>query len=510
MTKSEMQSEPQHQRLQPAGGAGEGGAGEGPVSATFELWATRLLLIYFGLRLVFFALCLAPFVPPDEVSHAGLCKVFSTVFLLPDNGPGTYQYGLVTNIPWLYYWTMGKLLHLNIFGLPDLVFLRLLNIPLAFATVYFATRLLRLVTGDRLTRLLLLVLLTNTAMFSLLSASVSYDNLTNLLAVLAIYYTFAFYRQRSGSLLVAALLCQLAGCLTKVTLLPLALVLDLLLAAWTLSRWRQSAAELRAYLTSRGHALWQVPLILVLLGLNLQLYGGNYLRFGTLAATMSRVLTPEISMQDRIGARENIFSLYESGKISYMDALQLAGEMTNPGDKSDTFFLLMNYQGLRANPALWMGPLAYTGVWLQEMSSTIFGIKAHLPMYKGTRYLVPVYLVLALALAGFLTRWRPRDSGWLPGALALIAGYYALVLLVKVNYPAYTYYGTPGITLQGRYLFPVLVPIYLLVCRYLLELFRAQRPRTVLALATALLFIAYDFPWFLAHAGAQWYAWLPQ
>jgi hypothetical protein len=510
MTESEMQSEPKHQRLPPAGGAGKSGAGEGPVSAVFELWTTRLLLLYFGLRLVFFALSLAPFVPPDEVTHAGVCKVFSTVFLLPENGPGTYQYGLVTNIPWLYYWSMGKLLHLNVFGLSDLVFLRLLNIPLAFATVSFGIRLLRLVTDDRLTRLLLLVLLTNTAMFSLLSASVSYDNLNNLLAVMATYYALAFYRQRTGSLLAVALLCQLAGCLTKTTMIPLAALLDMLLAAWILSRWRQSGAMLRGYLTSRGRALWQVPLILLLLGLNLQLYGGNYLRFGTFAANMSKVLTPEIAMKDRIGARENIFSLYESGKISYMDALLLAGEMTHPGDKSDTFFLLMNYQGLRANPKLWMGPLEYTGVWLREMSSTTFGIKAHLPMYKATRYLVPVYLVLALALAGFMARWRPKDAGWLPGALALLAASYAGILLVQVNYPAYTYYGTPGITLQGRYLFPVLVPIYLLVCRYLLELSRAERPRVVLALGAALLFIAYDFPWFLAHAGAQWYSWLPQ
>jgi len=510
MSESEMQSEPKHPRLPPTGGEGEIRAGKGALSATCALWSSRLLLVYFGLRLVFFALSLAPFVPPDEVTHAGLCKVFSTVFLLPENGPGTYQYGLVTNIPWLYYWTMGKLLHLNVFGLPDLVFLRLLNIPLAFGTVCYALRLMGLLTGDRLTRLLLLVLLTNTAMFSLLSASVSYDNLTNLLAVMAIYYALAYYRYRTGNLLAAALLCQLAGCLTKITLLPLALVLDLLLAAWILYRRRESLAELRAYLTSRGHALWQVPLILVLLGCNLQLYGGNYLHYGTLAATMSVVLTPEISLQDRIGARERIFSLYESGKISYMDALQMTGEMTHAGDKSDTFFLLMNYQGLRANPKLWLGPLAYTKIWFQEMSSTIFGIKAHLPMYKGTRYLAPVYLVLALALGGFLARWRPRVSGWLPGALALISCFYALVLLVKVNYPAYTYYGTPGITLQGRYLFPVLAPLYLLVCYYLLDLFRAERTRTVLALATALLFIAYDFPWFLAHANAEWYAWLPQ
>ena len=506
MTESELKSE----LRQTAGGKVQTCAVEEALSTRVDLWATRLLLFYFGLRLAFLALSLGPSVPPDEVTHAGLCRVFSTVLLLPDNGPGTYQYGLVTNVPWLYYWTMGKMLHLNIFGISDLVFLRLLNIPLAFGTICFAVRLLRLLTRDRLTRLLLLVMLTNTAMFSLLSASVSYDNLANLLAVMAIYYAFAFYRNGTGCLFAATLLCQLAGCLTKITLLPLALVLDLLLAAWIVDRWRPFIPSLSVYLSSRGHALWQVPLVLVLLGLNLQIYGGNYLHYGTLAATMSSVLTPEISMQDRIGARERIFSLYESGKISYMDALQMTGEMTSRGDKSDTFFLLMNYQGLRANPKLWMGPLAYTKVWFQEMASTVFGIKAHLPMHKTARYLVPVYLVLALALVGFLARWRPRFCGWMPASLAFIACFYAGVLLFRVNYPAYTYYGTPGITLQGRYLFPVLAPIYLLVCHYLMQLFRAARPRMVLALAASLLFIAYDFPWFLAHATAEWYAWLPR
>ena len=80
-----------------------------------------------------------------------------------------------------------------------------------------------------LPRLLLLVALTNTAMFSLLSASVSYDNLTNLLAAMAVYYLFAFFKNRSADQLAASILCQLAGSLTKMTFLPLVLALNLLL-----------------------------------------------------------------------------------------------------------------------------------------------------------------------------------------------------------------------------------------------------------------------------------------
>jgi hypothetical protein len=469
------------------------------------------MLTYFGLRLLFLALNVSPFAPPDEVTHAGLCKIFASVFLLPDNSSQTYEFGLVTNSPWLYYWSMGKLLHLNIFGLPDLVFLRLLNIPLAFGTVLFAWRTLLLLTDDRLIQLLLVVVMTNTAMFSLLSASVSYDNLTNLLAAMAIYYLFAFFKERSEGLLAASILCQLAGCLTKVTFLPLVLGLGLLFLIHESRNLGGLPASVRHYLQTLNLRGWiSILAIFVALGMNLNLYGRNYLNYGVLYPSMQQVLSPETAMQYRLAARGLIFNQYREGKISYMDALLLAGEIKHPGDKSDTFYLLMNYENLKRNPNLWMTPFQYLKVWFESVAATIFGIKAHLPMYKDSRYLIPIYLLFAFSLSGFIARWRPGQSGWLPPCLALIAGYYAGFLLYRVNYDNYLNYGVPGITLQGRYLFPIMGPFYVLLCIYLLRLFRSDYIRISLALATAILFIAYDFPWFLAHATPNWYEWMPQ
>jgi hypothetical protein len=131
-------------------------------------------------------------------------------------------------------------------------------------------------------------------------------------------------------------------------------------------------------------------------------------------------------------------------------------------------------------------------------------------MYKSSRYLIPIYLVMALSLIGFVFRWRPRQSGWLPPCLAAVACCYAGYIMYKVNYNAYLHYGTPGVTLQGRYLFPVIGPIYVLLCHYLLQLFRSHKINLVLALTTALLFIMYDFPWFLMHSTPQWYEWMPR
>ena len=481
------------------------------VSPAVLKWAVSILLTYFGIRLVYLALNISSFVPPDEVTHAGLCNIFATVFLFPDNSPQTYEFGLVTNIPWLYYWAMGKLLHLNAFGLPDLVFLRFLNIPLAFGTVLFVRKTLLLLSNDRLTLILVITVMTNTAMFSLLSASVSYDNLTNLLAAMAIYYLFAFFKERSGSLLAASILCQLAGCLTKVTFLPLVLILGLLLLAHELKHLPLFPAALKNYARESKSQVWLYSLaILVTLGLNIQLYAGNYLTYGSLNPGMAEVVSSRNAMQYRIGARETIFQLYTEEKISYMEALIMAGDIKHPGDKSDTFFMLMNYENLKRDPRLWMGPLQYTGVWFESMVGTITGIKGHLLMLKEFRFLLPLYLLTALSLLGFAVRWRPGRSGWLPPGLLLVVCYYAGYLMYKINYSAYLYYGTPGITLQGRYLFPVISPLCVLLSLYLLRLFRSNSVRIPLALATALIFVAYDFPWFLSHATPQWYQWMPR
>jgi hypothetical protein len=483
---------------------------EGFVSAAFLKWATVILLAYFGARLVFFALNISPFVPPDEVTHAGICKIFSKVILFPDNSPATFEFGLVTNTAWLYYWIMGKLLNLNFFGISDLVFLRLLNIPLAFGTVWYTMSLLRLLTDNRLAQLLLIVVITNTPMFSLLSASVSYDNLANLLAAMAIYYEFAFFKNRSGSLLVASLLCQMAGSLTKITFLPLILILNVLLVLNEAKSLKTLPEEFGRQFRTISRRTWLTFLALVIAaGLNLQLYAGNYLRYGAPNPGMSQVISPEVAMQSSLDARGMVFNQYKEGKISYMDALILTGEIKHPGNKADTFYLLMNYEKLKRNPQLWLTPLNYANFWFQTMAASTFGIRAHLGMFKPPLYLLPVYALMALSFLGFIVRWRPRKAGWSPLNLAVVAVSYAGFLIYEVNYDAYLNYGEPSLTVYGRYLFIVMAPIYILMCHYLLRLFRSEAIRNTLALTTALLLVSYDFPWFLMHATAEWYTWLP-
>jgi hypothetical protein len=469
-------------------------------------WPALVLLLYFGLRLLFFAIGIAPQVPPDEVTHFGKSQIFSHFFLLPVNSADSYQYGLVTNIPWLYYWIMGKLLVLDFIGIPELIFLRLCNIPLIFGTVYFAWRMLLLLTKDRLTGLLLLVVMTNTLMLSFLSASVSYDNLTNLLAAMALYYLFAFFKERSGDALALSLLCQLAGCLTKNTFLPLFLILTLVLLLHELRQLPLWPGTLAGFLRSSGRRrMLLVTGILVSVLLNLQLYGGNFLHYKTLEPESFQVLPLEQALQYRLAARTYIFNQFREGRIGLEQAKQMASLVNHEGDRKDTVSLVENYAELQKSGEPLLGLLPYSAIWMLHMLESTYGIKAHLGMSNHGPGFIPLALFLLAALGAFLCRWRPSELQWLPSCYALVALSYAAFLMYLVNFSTYQIYKDIVLSVAGRYLFPVIGPIYVLACYYLMRSSNGGKKRLVILVASSLTFIAADFPFFLANSSASWF-----
>lgn len=471
-------------------------------------WIMMALLVYFGARLLFFAINISPYVPPDEVTHFGVCKIFSKVFLLPENSPDSYQYGLVTNIPWLYYWIMGKILVLNIFGMSDLVFLRILNIPIAFATVYYVWRLLRLLTEDRLTEILVIVAMTNTLMFSFLSASVSYDNLASLMAAMAIFYLFAFFKERRGELLALSFLSLLAGCLTKLTFLPLAIILSILLGLREFKNMRTAASEVNKFFKSSGkRGVVLLSGILIGLLLNVQLYGGNFVRYGTITPSMETVLPLEKAMQYRLAARNHIFNLFKQGKITIEKARDMAAHITHTGDRETAIGLVENYAYAQQAGFKPLGPLPYTAMWILQMLSTSFGIKAHIGMPNHGFSFIPLTVLVLFALAACAVRWRPWDLDWFPTSLMGISVCYAAFLLVKINYPNYIDSTDIVLTVAGRYIFPIMGPVYTVSCLYLMRLFKGEKSRLMLAAFAALALVISDFPFFLSNVTPEWYDW---
>jgi len=468
-------------------------------------WVLAFLIGYFTFRLVYFAVSIAGYVPPDETTHLGLCRIFSG-FFLPDDTPQTYDYGLVTHVPWLYYWVMGKLLLLNVFGIPDLIFLRLANIPIALAALYYSIRLVRLMTDDRLIHLLLVVVMTNTLMLTFLSASVSYDNLLILLATMAIYYHFAFYCRREGVLLGLSWLCQLAGCLTKSAFLPIPLILNILLLISEFSRLKIFPRALVDWWRNTGKTgTLLVAAIFFALVLNLNLYGVNLLTYGKPVPEMMDVLSPDQYMQNRIAARDSIFMGYKEGDIGYSQAMRMSSLIRHPGDRAGTVYLLRNYREHVESKAELMSPLEYLIPWGNRVLQTVYGIMGHISMFARPVTLWPISLLFLLAAGGALLRARSLEKGRLFLQLAAVAVGYLAILIYTFNYQNYYYYSSFDIALQGRYVFPVIAPFYCLFTYFLLRLFNHPRNRLILATLTALIFVASDLPFFLYHATRDWF-----
>lgn len=464
-----------------------------------------LVFFYFAVRIVYFAFQISPAIPPDEDVHFGRCQVYSRVVLLPADSEATYALGPVTGIPWLYYFIMGKILHLNLFPVSDLVFLRLANGVLSLLTVLSGFLWVRLLTSNPLCPLFFVLLLTNTPMFSFLSASVSYDNLVNLLAAGSLYFFHRFLLERNPAALMSFLICLLSGTLTKNTFLPLVPVFLALL----LFHERKSLKALPGLLLPRSGAApvarWVLPaLAALLLILNGTLYVGNYARYGTFVPWAGQILGKENAMKYRIYARERTVNQYRYGKIGYEEALRQAQSIPHPGDRMDALYLLNIAKRYRENPFPLMNRVEYVPTWLTIVLNRTVGIFAHASLRKYS-YPFTIYVVIYLAsLVLFIRYWRPDDGRGMVTDAFVLTLFYALVLMQYVNYPIYLSSLTVGKVVHGRYLFPVIVPLYGMMSFYFLKPF-GGKVQAILLVAVSLYFIWGDFPYFLMHAGPEWF-----
>jgi hypothetical protein len=146
-------------------------------------------------------------------------------------------------------------------------------------------------------------------------------------------------------------------------------------------------------------------------------------------------------------------------------------------------------------------------MWILQMLSTSFGIKAHIGMPNHGFSFIPLTLLILFVLSAYVVRWRPWDMDWFPSSLLGVSVCYAAFIIVKINYPNYVDSTDIVLTVAGRYIFPIMGPIYVVSCIYLMRLFRGDKTRLGLAVFASLVLIFSDFPFFLASVTPEWYAW---
>ncbi len=473
----------------------------------YETIAAISLLLYFSVKLGYFATRIGENVAPDEFTWYGISRLFAGSWLVPPDSPDSYQYGVVARAPYFYFWVMGKALAANVFGVSDLIFLRFVNAAIGLTTVCAGYLLVRRLSVSIFIRLTFLALITNTLMFTFLSAAVNYDNLTNCLAVLALYQGVIFMQEREVTRLLVSLLCILLGCLTKFAFLPYAVFILVVLFYHERKKLLLLPRGLKGVFSPpRAAHLVLVFLSLLAFACNLELYGGNYVKYGRIDPDLERVAGLNAAMQYRIFARNYIVQQFKEGKITYAEAVRMTSLIKFEGDRAGALYLLE--QAAVDKPiknSYRLTRLEYLWPWLQLVSAKTFGIMGHQNMEKAGRELFPYYGILAVALAWFIFTFRPSDLNALALYLIFLTMAYTLVIILLVNYPTYIYSGVIVLALQGRYLFPVLVPAYILVATYAVGKWPRTWQQGIAASTVAAIFIVNEFPWFLANARPEWF-----
>ena len=467
----------------------------------WELAVYGLLLAYFATRVVWLVLRIHPYVPPDEITHIGRVLAYANSWGVPDNGPASFEFGLLDHRPWLYYWGMARTLAFNVFPIPDLFFVRLINGVLGLATAVLAILWVQEWCRNPWARVLFGVLVTNTLMLTGLAGSVTYDNGANLLAAASVLAFTRFRIRRSAKWLLAFGALVLAGCLAKRTFLPL----GALLVVWLLFRERRQLGNLVEHSTAAIRAAtastWALlATVLILGGFTLALYGGNLLDYRSLSPAFDQIVGEENAMQNRVFARARILERFQAGEITIGEARRRARKIRHPGDRGDTIFLLKAAQ-LPASSV--SGRIPYLGRWSWRILKSSMGYLGHRRVEKSDRAIYAYSAVFLLAALLLAWRWRPGASHGVPAdALFLVVGY-ALILMWFVNYPNYQTSRYIELGLQGRYIFPVLLPIYGLVAYGIGEL-APEKTRRWLVVAVAAFYLYGDFPWFLQQIDAKW------
>jgi len=417
-----------------------------------------MLLAFIGTS-TYFALNLKRDIVPDESYHIDVSKHFATTWGFPPDVPETYLYGSLQHKPFLYHWINGRLINGLQLIFPDpgewkiLVLWRLANVLYATLAVIYCYLLAKKIIRGRWWQLLPVFLLTNTLMFVFLAGGVNYDNLTNLCCCAGIYY---LARVLNGETTfqnnLGWMIWILFGMAVKITVLPLAAIMGLI---WVIYLFRnRESLKWKPVLNKKA-----IPLLALFIGLvivNFAIFGLNLLKFHTLTPACNMILTEEQCGQSSVYARDK--SMQAEQKLTLMDMLN-----ENVPD-----------------PYVW-----FDDYWVGTMLRMIYGAMGFRDYFPSDLMVTIYRLWLIAALLAAVRVWKkPSPAVW---GLVATFFFYTLILL-HTNLSSELNTGFKHLGIQGRYLFPVIGALYILIA-YSFSGIHSKMAAGIMALLTLAIFI---------------------
>lgn len=410
----------------------------------------KIILGFFILQAAWIALSAVYPMPFDEDFHFGLIKLYAehgTPFWSA-HPAGAEVYGAMTRDPsYLYHYLMSfpyqvvELFTDSQFA--QIIILRFLNIGLlASSLIIWRRLLLRSGASSALVNTCLLIF-TLIPVVPMLAAHINYDNLIILLVGLVLLITLDIAKelQATKRLNVSKLSLLLAMCmlssLVKYAFLPIFAAILLYLGWQIWRRYRQPRQLGRAFgfglslIDRRRRWLILASLVLVL-GLFLERYGVNLVRYQTPVADCNQVLTVEQCNRYGPWQRDHFLETHKQSTPS-------------------------------ANP------LAYADDWLDGMRSRLFFTLAGPTNQHQTRgpLTLPFWAATAFGVAGFLLLvvygrrlLGAASNRTVLGLFLTVCLVYILVLFFN-GFKLYRQTAVP-VAINGRYLLPILPLLFVM------------------------------------------------
>jgi len=398
------------------------------------------LLIVFFCYAIFIALHIDRGIIPDEISHFAFSKQFSTTIGIPTELPEAYRYGVyITQSPFLFNWINGRLINIVNIILPStsvwwlLVILRIINVLYSLGTIFFCYLFSKEFIKLKWWQLLPVFFLTNTLMFVFLSGGLNYDNLTNLLCFAGLYFLAkvlahnAFLPNSLGWMICIAL-----GCLTKFTVLPLALAMGIVWVTYLIKNRKQ---VLPYKFQGKRIILLSFLLLLLIIG-NLAIYGHNLVVYQSIIPECEDILTEEECKLDFYNMRMEKYGLEEK--------------------------LTMSESIIRGYP----NPIEYFFHWIAIYTSAIFGIGSHRNYKTSFRILSHWSLFLWVFIISIINKIKINFKN---SSFILIFLFYLFILFIK-NYNGDLASGFKHFGENGRYFFPVIGILFIALTKGIMKI----------------------------------------
>ena len=207
-------------------------------------------------------------------------------------------------------------------------------------------------------------------------------------------------------------------------------------------------------------------ILLILIVFNGILYIGNLTKFHTIFPSIVKVLGPENAVQNAAYKRNS--------------------ELLKNRDKNHN-----------------MNIFTFIPKWTMLMQKRVFAITGHKSMNIEEIY---IYIYDIIIISGLVLLFKNSRTLFANGEfviLSVIAVLYFLTILVQ-NYMTQLRYNQFSIAMQGRYLFPILFPIWIIISNGLLSRFKFSEKILITAIV-AIIFLSGGFLFFITNpASLTW------